>query len=76
MKSPARGAATSIHAAAAPGLDQVSGRYFANRKPKRSCDRSYDEAVAARLWQVSADLVDWTAPKSLPEGNARSPATN
>jgi hypothetical protein len=35
----------------------VSGRYFANRRPKRSSRRSYDEVAAARLWQVSADLV-------------------
>ena len=57
MRSPARGAATSIHLAAAPELAQVTGRYFANSKPKRSSRRSHDRAVAARLWQVSADLV-------------------
>jgi transposase len=42
-------------------LDQVSGRYFANSKPKRSSKASYDQAVAARLWQVSAELVNLTA---------------
>jgi len=57
MKTPAKGAATSIHVASAPDLEHVTGRYFANRKPKRSSARSYDEANAARLWQVSADLV-------------------
>ncbi len=56
MKDPARGAATSIHLASAPGLEQVTGRYFAGSKPRRSSKRSYDEAAAARLWQVSADL--------------------
>jgi retinol dehydrogenase-14 len=56
MKAPARGAATSIHLASAPDLEQVTGRYFANSKPKRSSKRSYDEATAGRLWQVSADL--------------------
>jgi retinol dehydrogenase-14 len=61
MKSPARGAATSIHAASAPELHEVSGRYFANSEPRRSSERSYDEAVAARLWQVSADPVGLTA---------------
>ena len=34
MKSPARGAATSIHLASAPELEQVTGRYFANSKPE------------------------------------------
>ena len=56
MKAPARGAATSIHLASAPDLEQVTGRYFAGSKPRRSSTRSYDEAAAARLWQVSADL--------------------
>ncbi|HEX2806543.1 MAG TPA: SDR family NAD(P)-dependent oxidoreductase [Kineosporiaceae bacterium] len=60
MKAPAQGAATSIHLASAPDLEQVTGRYFANRTPKRSSKRSYDEAAAARLWQVSADLVGLT----------------
>ncbi len=57
MKTPAQGAATSIHLASAPDLDRVTGQYFADSKPKRSSKASYDAAVAARLWQVSADLV-------------------
>jgi len=37
---------------------RATGLYFEGSKPKRSSERSYDEApVAARLWQVSADLV-------------------
>ncbi len=60
MKAPAQGAATSIHVASAPDLEQVTGRYFANSKRKRSSKRSYDEAAAAWLWQVSADLVGLT----------------
>jgi retinol dehydrogenase 14 len=57
LKAPEQGAATSIHVASSPNLEQVTGRYFANSKPKRSSKRSYDEATAARLWQVSTDLV-------------------
>jgi retinol dehydrogenase-14 len=57
MKTPAEGAATPIHLASAPDLERVTGRYFANSKPKKSSQRSYDQATAARLWQVSADLV-------------------
>jgi retinol dehydrogenase-14 len=62
MKTPAQGAATSIHLASAPDLEQVTGCYFANSKPKRSSKRSYDEAAAGRLWQVSADLVGLITP--------------
>jgi retinol dehydrogenase-14 len=57
MKGPESGAATSIHVACAPGLEHVTGRYFANSKVKRSSRQSYDETASARLWQVSADLV-------------------
>ena len=38
-------------------VDGVTGWYFANRKPKTSSTASYDTAAAARLWQISADLV-------------------
>jgi retinol dehydrogenase 14 len=61
MKTPGRGAATSIHLASAPDLEQVTGRYFASSKPRRSSSRSYHQAAAARLWQVSADLAGQTA---------------
>jgi retinol dehydrogenase 14 len=57
MKTPAQGAATSIHLASTPDLQQVTGGYFATSKAKKSSPRSYDQAIAARLWQVSADLV-------------------
>ena len=56
MKAPARGAATSIQLASAPGLEHVTGRFFAGGKPTRSSERSYDRAAAARLWQVSTEL--------------------
>jgi retinol dehydrogenase-14 len=60
MKSPARGAASSVHVASGPDLEQVTGRYFANSKPRRSSEPSYDQAAAARLWQVTADTVGVT----------------
>jgi NAD(P)-dependent dehydrogenase (short-subunit alcohol dehydrogenase family) len=57
MKSPARGAATSIYVTSAAELAQASGRYFVSGAATTSSPRSYDEAVAARLWQVSAEAV-------------------
>ena len=56
MKAPARGAATSVYLASAPDLERVTGRFFAGSKPRKSGKRSYDQAAAARLWQVSADM--------------------
>jgi NAD(P)-dependent dehydrogenase (short-subunit alcohol dehydrogenase family) len=61
MKSPRRGAATSIHLASAPDLSQVTGGYFVNGRLRRSSRRSHDRAAAARLWQVSAELVELDA---------------
>jgi retinol dehydrogenase-14 len=57
MKTPARGAETPIYLASSPEVQGTTGRYFANRKPKRSNETSYDADTAARLWRVSADLV-------------------
>src|ERR1022692_4200565 len=62
MKTPAQGAATSVHLASAPDLEQVTGRYFASSKPRKSAKRSYDEAAAAWVWQLSAGLVGLAAP--------------
>jgi retinol dehydrogenase 14 len=66
MKSPTQGAATSIHLASAPDLEHVTGRYFADSKEKRSAEGSYDQAAAARLWQVSADLVHLNGAADVP----------
>jgi retinol dehydrogenase-14 len=57
MKSPELGARTSIHLASSPELDGVSGKYFADGRAKASSRASYDVEAAARLWQVSAELV-------------------
>jgi retinol dehydrogenase 14 len=57
MKSPARGAATSIRLATAPELEGVTGGFFMNGKRTRSSKASYDESDATRLWRVSAELV-------------------
>ncbi|HEU0237237.1 MAG TPA: SDR family NAD(P)-dependent oxidoreductase [Candidatus Limnocylindrales bacterium] len=57
MRTPARGAETSVYLASSPDVEGVSGRYFADRTAKRSHPSSYDTATSARLWRVSADLV-------------------
>jgi NAD(P)-dependent dehydrogenase (short-subunit alcohol dehydrogenase family) len=57
LKTPEQGAATSIHLASAPAVEGVTGQYFVDSKPKASSKSSYDETAAARLWQISADLV-------------------
>jgi len=66
MKTPDRGAETPIYLASASDVDGISGRYFANRKPRQSSKTSYDVAAQARLWTVSAELVGLAAPDTAP----------
>jgi NAD(P)-dependent dehydrogenase (short-subunit alcohol dehydrogenase family) len=60
MKTPEEGARTSIHLASSPEVEGVTGQYFANEQPTRSSKASYDQAAAARLWDVSTRLVHLT----------------
>ena len=62
LQSPNRGALGSIHLAASPDVAGVTGTYFSDRRPKRSSHLSRDPLTAARLWQVSADLVAQRVP--------------
>jgi retinol dehydrogenase-14 len=57
MRTPQKGAETSVYLAGAPEAQGLTGQYFVDRKPKQSSDISYDARAAARLWQVSTDLV-------------------
>lgn len=67
MKTPEQGAATSIYLASSPKVEGVMGKYFAGGGPQTSNKASYDEAAAARLWQLSAGLVGLAAVR---EGSA------
>ncbi len=61
MKSPEKGAQTSVYLASSPEVEGVSGRYFAKKAEARSSDASYDERLARRLWEASADLTNLPA---------------
>jgi NAD(P)-dependent dehydrogenase (short-subunit alcohol dehydrogenase family) len=51
-----KGARTSIYLASSPAVEGVTGQYFDKSKPRRSTKASYDEALAARLWDRSVTL--------------------
>ncbi|GAB3222551.1 SDR family oxidoreductase [Hymenobacter seoulensis] len=55
MRSPERGAQTTLYLATSPEVASVSGRYFANAKPARTSERAQSRAEASRLWKISAD---------------------
>ncbi|HSG41417.1 MAG TPA: SDR family oxidoreductase [Thermoanaerobaculia bacterium] len=52
-----KGAATIVQLAASPELDGVTGKYFEKGKPVAPAPLARDEALAKRLWKVSAALV-------------------
>jgi len=53
--TPEEGARTSIHLAAAPELEKVSGRYFSKCREIDSCRSSHDEALQESVWKLSAE---------------------
>jgi retinol dehydrogenase-14 len=61
MISSEKGAGTSIYLASSPEVEGLSGRYFVKKAEARSSHVSYDERLARRLWEVSADLTNLPA---------------
>ena len=58
MKNPEKGAETSIYLASSPEVEGSSGGYFVKKAQARSSDVSYDERLARRLWEASAELTN------------------
>ena len=56
LRTPERGAETSIYLAASPKVEGVNGKYFADCRETASSPASLDPADARRLWDVSARL--------------------
>jgi WW domain-containing oxidoreductase len=59
MKSVEAGAATTCYVATAPALASTSGHYFADCNPESPGGNMENDALAAQLWAVSAEI---TAP--------------
>ena len=55
--TPARGAETSVYLATSPEVENVTGKYFDNRREKESSKISYDVETQQRLWETSENLV-------------------
>jgi hypothetical protein len=60
------GALTSVYAASSPEMEGVSGKYLDKKQVVRSSTRSYDEADAAALWELSASLTGIPATSPVP----------
>ncbi|WP_207430844.1 SDR family oxidoreductase [Sabulibacter ruber] len=55
MKSPAKGAQTSVYLATSPYVKHVSGKYFKNSRQVNSSADSNNAHLARRLWDISAE---------------------
>lgn len=53
LKTPERGAETSIYLASSPDVEGVSGEYYRDCRVTRLQPKARDAAVAKRLWEVS-----------------------
>jgi retinol dehydrogenase-14 len=58
MKSPEKGAETSIYLASSAEVEGLSGGYLLKKAEARSSDVSHDERIARRLWEASAELTN------------------
>lgn len=56
LRSPAKGAQTSLYLATSPEVEGVTGGYFADRKQKQPSRTAQDESNARRIWEISAKL--------------------
>ena len=66
LKTPAKGARTSLHLAMADSLSETSGLYFANRRISKPKAFAKDPETARRLWEISEELCG-LEPFSLPD---------
>lgn len=57
FKNIPQGAATQTFLATQSDLQQYSGQYFADCNPAKSTPLAQDEALAAKLWQASEEIV-------------------
>jgi NAD(P)-dependent dehydrogenase (short-subunit alcohol dehydrogenase family) len=55
--TPEQGAQTQVYVASAPELASITGGYWAKSAPATPSAAARDDAAAARLWEVSEQLV-------------------
>jgi NAD(P)-dependent dehydrogenase (short-subunit alcohol dehydrogenase family) len=58
--TPERGAETILYLASSSAIQGVSGRYFENKRERRSSPRSYERETGQRLWRISEQLTGLT----------------
>ena len=56
LKTPERGARTSVFLATVPAVERLTGLYFIDFEPARPSPAARDDGAARRLWRISAEL--------------------
>ncbi len=54
--SVAQGAVTSVHVASSPDVEGITGQYFVKSLVNAPAANALDDAAAAKLWEISAQL--------------------
>jgi NAD(P)-dependent dehydrogenase (short-subunit alcohol dehydrogenase family) len=60
--SPEEGAQTGVYLATSPQVAGVTGKYFVKQEAIPSSPETYNEAIATRLWEVSAEMTELPTP--------------
>lgn len=55
LRTPEAGAATSIYLASSAEVQDTTGAYFVDCKPRRSARCTYDAALCTKLWEQTAE---------------------
>jgi NAD(P)-dependent dehydrogenase (short-subunit alcohol dehydrogenase family) len=55
--TPEKGARTSVYLASSPEVAGITGGYFVKERPRPPSAAAQDSAAAARLWEISENLV-------------------
>jgi len=56
MRTPKKGAETVVWLAISSEVEGITGKYFIDRKERRSSRASYDPIVARKLWEISEQM--------------------
>jgi len=57
LKTPAQGAATTLHVATSPEVAEVTGKYFSDCKITRTAAQAEDVEVARKLWNITDEII-------------------
>ncbi len=60
IKGIKKGAETPIYVATHPELQEVTGRYYRNKREKKTAKATYDKELARQLWKKSKELTGIT----------------